>query len=259
MMSDQYVLVKRDEHIAVIIINRPESMNALNIEIENELLDVFGRLTTDEDVRAIILEGAGGNFSVGGDLAVLSGDVGAPQWLKWLRDVSFKLIQTMRSMPQPIICKVRGNAFGYGMSVALAGDFVIASENARFCLPFVNIGLTLDGGAGFFLPRLVGMVKARRLAFLGEVISGKDAAEMGLIHMAMGDDDLDGEADRLARTLAGKPSAMAVSAIKEALEESFQKSLGDTVEWEAMHQAVLLQSEEFKMTIKKLMNPRRKT
>jgi len=258
-LEQQDVLSRKENQIATITINRPALMNAVNMDTEHELLEALNRFAGDEDVRVVILEGAGDNFSAGGDLSVFGVDADAGQWLKWLRDVTFKVILTMRTMPQPILCKVRGNAFGFGLSMALSGDFVIASSNAKFCLPFVNIGLTLDGGAGYLLPRLIGLAKARRLAFLGEVIGAREAAEMGLIYKVVDDEALDDEVETLARKIAGKPSSLAVSSIKRALEESFTRPLEDMLEWEASHQAILLKSPEVEQAVQKFMGRRQKS
>jgi 2-(1,2-epoxy-1,2-dihydrophenyl)acetyl-CoA isomerase len=257
-MPEEPVLIIKDGYVATVIINRQEVMNAVNIETLKLLLSSFNRLALDEGVRVITLEGAGANFSVGADMTVLNEAIDAFQWYDLLKNVVGKLILTMRTIPQPVICKVRGNAYGFGVGLALAGDFVVVSENARFCEVFVNIGVTLDGGSSYFLPRLIGMVKARELALLGNVIDGKTAASVGLIYRAVPEKSLDGEVASLTQLLAGK-SPQALASIKEALEGSFARPLEAALEWEASHQAILLESKEHKEAVRRFLNARKKS
>jgi 2-(1,2-epoxy-1,2-dihydrophenyl)acetyl-CoA isomerase len=257
-VPEEPVLIIKEGYVAAVIINRQDVMNAVNIETLKLLLRVFKRLASDEAVRVITLEGAGADFSVGADMALLNEVIDASQWYDLLKNVVSKLIFTMRTIPQPVICKVRGNAYGFGVGLALAGDFVVASENARFCEVFVNLGVTLDGGSSYFLPRLIGMVKARELALLGNVIDGKIAASLGLIYRAVPEETLDGEVASLTQLLAGK-SPRALASIKEALEGSFTRPLEAALEWEASHQAIFLESKEHKEAVRRFLNARKKS
>jgi 2-(1,2-epoxy-1,2-dihydrophenyl)acetyl-CoA isomerase len=164
----------------------------------------------------------------------------------------------MREMRQPVISKVRGVAVGGGINLALAGDFVLASHDARLCEIFVHIGAILDGGGTYFLPRLVGMAKAKELALLGDFIDGKTAADMGLIYKSVPDGDLDRETETLAKRLTKRPLS-ALALIKEGLEGSFDMSLNKVLEWEAAHQSVLLQSKEHKEAVKAFLKSRGKS
>ena len=172
-MSGNTVLVKREDRICTLILNRPKIMNALNGEMVGELQEALNRIESDREIRVVVLEGAGKNFSSGADMALLDEEISAPGWLEGMKTIG-RLIRTLRQMPQPIVVKLRGVAVGGGANLALAGDFVIAADNARFCEVFVNIGVILDVGGTYFLPRLVGLAKARELALLGEVIDGKE-------------------------------------------------------------------------------------
>lgn len=256
-MTGKLVLTRKKGPLAAITINRQDVMNAVNIETLNLLSGTFERLATDGDVRVITLEGAGKHFCVGADMALLNKNFDSVQWYDLLKNVVGKLILTMRTMPQPVICKVKGNAYGFGVGLALAGDFVVASDNARFCEVFVNLGVTLDGGSSYFLPRLIGMVKARELALLGGAVDGKAAASMGLIYRSVPEKSLDKEVASLAQILAAK-SSQSLSSIKDALEGSFDMSLEDALEWEASHQAVFLQSAEHKATVRRFLKTHKK-
>lgn len=256
-MPEDPVLVKREGAVASLVLNRPRVMNAINIEIMKSLWTEFQRLSSDESVRVVIVEGAGDHFSAGADMALLSETRDSSEWYFFMRNYVSRLIIAMRAASQPIICKVRGNAYGVGVGLALAGDFVIAAEDAQFCESFVNIGVTLDGGSGYFLPRLVGMARAREIALLGGVVTGKDAASIGLIYRAVPGNSLDGEAASLTQSLLGK-SGKALANIKEAIEGSFQRSLEEVLEWEASHQAIFLTSAELKAAVRQFLKDKSK-
>jgi 2-(1,2-epoxy-1,2-dihydrophenyl)acetyl-CoA isomerase len=156
-----------------------------------------------------------------------------------------------------VICKVRGNAFGYGVGLALAGDFAIAADNARFCEAFVNLGISLDGGASYFLPRLLGMARAKEMALLGDVISGKEAASLGLIYKSVPEAELDGQTQRLIEKLLTK-SGKALSSIKKSLEKGADIDLEAALDLEAAHQTVLLAGDEIKAAVKLFQDSRKK-
>lgn len=255
-MSEELVIIGRENRIATITINRPHVMNAVTIEVITALLDAFETVGAEKNLRVVIFEGAGGNFSTGADMSMLQKDIDSSQWFVWMKHPIGKLILTIRKIPQPVICKVRGNVVGYGLGLALAGDFVVATNDAKFREVFVNLGVTLDGGASYFLPRLVGMAKAREIALLGDVIDGKEAVSMGLIYKAVPDEELDNFVRSLADILSHK-SLLAMSDIKESLERSFDMSLEEALEWEASHQAILLTGEELQSSVRKFMKYRK--
>ena len=243
-MSETLILVRKEDKTCTVVMNRPRVMNALNAESVEELGKAFEHVSMDEEIRVVVLEGAGDNFSSGADVSLFTDNLSAPEWLSGMKNFG-KLVRLMREMPQPLVTKVRGAAVGGGCSLALAGDFVLASQDAKFCLNFVHIGAVLDGGATYFLPRLVGLVKAREIALLGEFIDGKKAESIGLIYKSVPDEELDQEVNTLVGTLVCK-SPMSLSLIKESLDGSLHMSLKDVLEWEAAHQSVMLQSTEHK-------------
>ena len=248
-MSIKTVRVYRKEGICTLVLNRPGVMNAWNAELVDELMRAFDRAAGDEKIKVVIMEGAGGNFCSGADMALLDSGGAPPARLKMMRELR-RFIRTMRQMPQPIIAKVRGVAVGAGANLALASDFVLAADDARFCEVFVNIGLILDAGGTYFLPRLVGLAKARELALLGEMLDAKRAAEIGLIYRSVPDKDLDRETENLARKLSQK-SLLAMALIKEGLEMSLDMDLDEVLEWEAAHQSIMLQTEEHKEAVRR--------
>lgn len=254
-MSDKTVLIRKEDRICTLTLNRPKVMNALNQEISYELMDAFEQIGSDDSIHVIILQGAGGNFSTGADFALFNENHCVTEWLTGLRFLS-QLVCKIREIPQPVIAKLNGAAYGGGSNLALSADFVIAAHDARFCENFVHIGTILDTGGTYFLPRLVGLVKAREMAFLGEEITGKTAASMGLIYKSVSNDEHDNEVLTLAQKLAQKPLT-ALALIKQGLETSFDNPLKEVMDWEAAHQAIMLQSPEHKAIIQMFLDAKK--
>jgi 2-(1,2-epoxy-1,2-dihydrophenyl)acetyl-CoA isomerase len=255
-MREKTVLVRKEGAVCTLTINRPSAKNAWTREFVGEMAEAFADAGRDTGSRVIVLEGAGRDFSSGADISLFQAELSAPVWLEGMRQLR-ELILVMRGIPQPVIAKVRGVAVGGGINLALAADFVVAAETARFCENFSNIGIIPDAGGNFFLPRLVGLVRARELAFLGDVIDGRTAAAMGLIHRAVPEEELDAAVAALAGRLAGK-SLEVMGLIKEALDASFEVSLPATLAWEAAHQSVLTQTEGLKTAARLFLQSRGK-
>lgn len=255
-MENEVLIVEKSDGICTLTMNRPRVLNAFDENLSPGLQAAFDQIGSEEEIRVVILTGAGRNFSSGADMKRLHKETGAPEWFKGMKRLG-KLIRTMRELPQPIICKVRGAAYGVGINIALAGDFVVAAHDARFCEVFINIGVIMDGGGTYFLPRLVGLVKAREIALLGDEISGKKAASIGLIYKSVAGEKLDREVDSLAGILSEKSSS-AMALIKEGLEKSFDMSLAEVMDWEAAHQSIMLQSSEHKEKVRQFLISRGK-
>jgi 2-(1,2-epoxy-1,2-dihydrophenyl)acetyl-CoA isomerase len=251
-MSEKTVLISKDDKICTLTLNRPKVMNALNQDVSRELMAAFEQIGSDDTIHVIILQGAGGNFSTGADFSLFDENHSVTEWLEGMRFLS-RLVCKIREIPQPVIAKLNGAAYGGGSNLALAADFVIAAHDARFCENFVHIGTILDTGGTYFLPRLVGLVKAREMAFLGEEITGEIAASMGLIYKSVLNDELDNEVMTLAQKLAQKPLT-ALALIKQGLETSFDNSLKEVMDWEAAHQAIMLQSPEHKAIVQMFLD-----
>ncbi len=255
-MTYRAIKVERDGQIVTVTLYRPEVLNALNSEMITELHDLLNGLSSDKETRVVVMEGAGGNFCSGADISLFLEETNAPEWLEGINLFS-GLIRKLREIPQPVITKLRGAAVGGGANLALSGDFVIASHEARFQENFIHIGLILDGGGTYFLPRLVGLVKARELALLGDEIDGKAAASIGLIYKSVPDDELDQEVFNLALTLSQRPF-VPMSLIKKGLEESLDRSLSEVLEWESAYQTIMLQTREHKDRVRSFLELRGK-
>ena len=243
-MTEKTVLLEKNDKICTLVLNRPDKMNAMNNEMLQSLWEAVDQIAADHKTHVVILKGAGDNFSSGADMALLSQEISSHEWLQGMKRVS-EIVRKLREMPQPIVCQLRGVAYGAGANLALTGDFVIATETARFCEIFIHVGVILDFGGTYHLPRLVGLAKARELALLGNEIDGKNAAAIGLIHKSVSEENLEQEVEAIAANLAQKPLA-ALALIKKGLNESFNKSLEEVLEWEAAHQSVMFQTPEHK-------------
>jgi 2-(1,2-epoxy-1,2-dihydrophenyl)acetyl-CoA isomerase len=214
------VILDVRDGVAHLTLDRPEAGNALDPGLIHAFRDAAESLEGRDDIGAVILSGAGKNFSVGGDLRFMH-DAGDD-----VADAVFGLASTMHagiealtSLDAPVISAVRGAAAGGGMSIAIAADLVLASKTASFTVAYTAIGFSTDGGASWTLPRLVGIRRAMELALLNERLSAERALELGIVTRVVPDDALDAEAEKLARRLADGPVG-AHAAVKRLLRAS---------------------------------------
>jgi 2-(1,2-epoxy-1,2-dihydrophenyl)acetyl-CoA isomerase len=193
---------------AVVVLNRPETMNAWNKEFGIDLHDAILEVAADEAVRAVMITGAGRGFSSGADLKAGFDPTpeGHPDVETVLKTRYHPIITTIRRMEKPVVAAVNGPAVGIGCSLALASDLILAAESAYFLLAFVNIGLVPDGGSSAFVPTRAGQARAAEMAMLGEKVSAKTALDWGLINRVHPDEALRGEADALLDRLAAGPT-----------------------------------------------------
>lgn len=237
------VLYGSGEGIATITLNRPDVLNALNDALMRAFGEALARAAADEAVRAVLVTGAGRGFSSGADLASVppgpSLDLG-----ELLRERYHPVILAMRSMPKAVICAVNGPAAGAGMSIALAGDIVLAARSASFVQAFARIGLVPDAGSTWLLPRCTGDARARALALLAEPIDAAAAERFGLVWKVFDDGELMPQARQLAARLAGQPPR-AIALIKRALNESPAHELPAQLELEAALQSEAGRTEDF--------------
>ncbi len=230
--------------VATITMNRPDVLNALDSAVARALLEAVERAAADDTVRAVIVTGAGRGFSSGADLASVDSTV-AHDLGRVLREHYHPLILALRRMPKPVICAVNGPAAGAGMSIALAGDIVLAARSASFVQAFAKIGLVPDAGSTWMLPRLVGEGRARALALLGERLDAEAAQRAGLVWEVHDDDALLPAARRLAAQLAERPTR-ALALIKEAFDGTMECGLEQQLEREASLQTLAGRTEDFR-------------
>jgi len=222
----QNVLTTINEGIARIVLNRPESYNALDGALLGELAESVTRLSTDNAVRAVIITGAGKAFCSGGDLKYMHQESpDAPGDVTYRLAATFhKAIIEIRRMSKPVIAAINGPAAGAGMSIALACDFRVMAQSAVFRQAFSMWGLSMDGSGTFSLPRLVGLARALEIVAFDEPISAAKALEWGLVTRVVEDDRAVDEAEAMARMLAAR-SLHAFGQAKRLLTDSFNTPL----------------------------------
>jgi 2-(1,2-epoxy-1,2-dihydrophenyl)acetyl-CoA isomerase len=243
------LLVGHDDQVLRLTFDLAERRNALNDDVVAAAIDAIDAAGRDEDVRVIVLSGAGPDFCSGFDIVSRNAGggprprVGSIQ--RRLPSQAHRLIPLMLRTQVPIVSVVRGWAAGIGLNVALASDFTVAAADARFWAPFVGRGFTPDSAATWILPRRVGEVRARDMILLGRVVSGAEAAEWGMVHRAVPGDELDVAADELVATLAAAPT-VALGLAKWLLNSGASKTLEDQLHDEAFSMELSSRSEDFK-------------
>ena len=240
------VEVNRDGAAVKIALNRPERMNAWSEGLSQDLLTVLREVAADESVRAVMLTGNGRAFCSGADLKDGADDAVAGKLdtyttlTRWYHPI----VTTIRQMPKPVLTAVNGPAAGAGLSLALAGDLVVAAESAYFMLAFVGIGLVPDGGASLFVPSRVGFARAAEMAMLGERVSAAKAVDWGLINSAWPDAEFAAKADALLERLAAGPTR-SYAGSKRELNHWMYDRMAAHLELEASIQGELAASADF--------------
>ncbi|HEX6271533.1 MAG TPA: enoyl-CoA hydratase-related protein [Polyangiaceae bacterium] len=232
-----------DGAVRILRLNRPATMNALDTELVGALAAGLGRARDDESVRAILLTGEGGSFCSGADLKEALATIGQGQSLDQRVAPFQENIRIIAGAPKPVVAAVDGAAVGFGADLALACDLRVLSDRAYLQEKFVGIGLMPDGGATFWLPRLVGIGRALELLLLGERIEASRALELGLANRVVAPDALFGEALALCRRLADGPP-LALARIKLATRAALSSTLDEALAREATGQGELLRSAD---------------
>src|SRR5437660_6298310 len=234
-----------NDGVATLTFNRPEVMNALTFEVYGQLRDLFEALRYDKAVRVVVLTGAGDNFCSGGDVHQIIGELlkrDMKGHLEFTR-MTGAVVQNMRLLDKPIIAALNGMTAGAGSVLALASDMRIASDRARFAFLFTKVGLTgADMGAGYLLPKIVGMGRAAELLLLGDTIDATTAERYGLVNRVVPHDELASVVRQLAVRLANGPT-LAISMTKQMLNNELNMDLASAIEAEAQAQALLLMGD----------------
>jgi 2-(1,2-epoxy-1,2-dihydrophenyl)acetyl-CoA isomerase len=227
------------EGAATIELNRPDNLNAWNLQLGLDLLAAVERARDDDTVRAVMITGAGRGFSSGADLReqreTTESEPAIPDLSSRLRERYHPILTGIREMPKPVVAAVNGPAVGIGCSLALACDLILAAESSYFLLAFINIGLVPDGGSTAFVPARTGFARAAEMALLGERIEAAKALEWGLVNRVVADDELLDEARELSARLAAGPTAAYANA-KKLLNRRVYPDLAEQLEAEAVAQ-----------------------
>ena len=231
------VLEALEGGVLTLMMNRPERLNALNVELGIDLDRALAKAAADPSVRVVVVTGAGRAFCSGGDLGLIreARESGEVKRLEPLLRAGSQLIVRMRTMAKPLIAAVNGAAAGAGMNVALACDLRIAAEQATFGQNFARVGLFPDYGGTFLLPRLIGTARAAELLYLGHMINAREAERIGVVNHVVPNDQILPEARALAARLAESPP-LAVRALKQVLFASDRAELERALETEIQQQ-----------------------
>ncbi|GAA3548939.1 enoyl-CoA hydratase family protein [Amycolatopsis ultiminotia] len=237
-----------DDGVGTVTFNRPDKLNALTFEVYADLRDLIAELPHRGDVRVLVLTGSGRGFCSGGDVEEIIGELQqmeTAQLLEFTR-MTGAVVKALRETPIPVIAAVNGIAAGAGSVLALASDFRLLAESAKFAFLFTKVGLAgADMGSAYLLPRLVGLGRATELLMLGDKLDATRAEAIGLATRVIPDAELHGEATALARRLADGP-ALAYSTTKVLLTRELDSDLGGAIELEAITQALLMTARDHK-------------
>ena len=243
-MSNNSILLKIENKVAYITLNRPDVFNSFNREMALSLQSIMDDCETNNEVRAIVLSGNGKAFCAGQDLKEVTDPSLNPGFKKILDEHYNPIITRIRSIKKPIIAAVNGVAAGAGANIALACDIVVAHEKVSFIQAFSLIGLIPDSAGTYFLPRLIGFQKASALAMLGDKVSADEAERLGMIYKVLPLDNFDEEVNKLAVKLANMPTK-ALGLIKELFNQSITNTLDEQLALESKLQIEAAQSEDY--------------
>jgi 2-(1,2-epoxy-1,2-dihydrophenyl)acetyl-CoA isomerase len=238
------ILLKIENKIAFITLNRPEVFNSFNREMALSLQNILDDCESNDEVRAIVLSGNGKAFCAGQDLKEVTSPELNPGFKKILEEHYNPIITRIRSIKKPIIGAVNGVAAGAGANIALACDVVVAHEKVSFIQAFSLIGLIPDSAGTYFLPRLIGFQKAQALAMLGDKISAEDAEKMGMIYKVIPFENFEEEVNQLSSKLADMPTK-ALGMIKELFNKSMTNTLEEQLALESKLQIEAAGTEDY--------------
>jgi enoyl-CoA hydratase/carnithine racemase len=237
-----------EDRVATVTLNRPERKNPLTFESYAELRDLFRNLVYAEDCKAVVVAGAGGNFSSGGDVHEIIGpltEMAMPELLRFTR-MTGDLVKAMRACPQPVIAAVDGVCVGAGAIMAMASDLRLATPRTKTAFLFTRVGLAgCDMGACAILPRIIGQGRASELLFTGRVMTAEEGEKWGFFNRLHASEDVLSEAWALARALVAGPT-FAHGMTKNQLNLEWDMSLEAAIEAEAQAQAICMQTQDFR-------------
>ncbi|MFC7738571.1 enoyl-CoA hydratase/isomerase family protein [Roseomonas sp. GCM10028921] len=242
------ILLEEDGPVAVLTLNRPKARNAIDDAMRADLTAALDHVARTDSIKALVITGAGEGFCSGGDVKSMQARLSVPQnevalngWRRQQR--THHAISMLHALPKPTIAAVNGAATGLGCDVALCCDFVIASDRARFAMTYILRGLIPDGGGMYFLPRRVGLARAKELIFTGRTLEPEEALRLGMIERVTTADALLTEARTWAAELGkGAPAALALS--KTILDQTFELSVEQVFSMGSQAQAICYASKE---------------
>jgi enoyl-CoA hydratase/carnithine racemase len=244
--SDDAVLLDVAEGVATLTLNQPSMRNALTGEISRGIIDALDGLEGG-DARCLVIEGAGGAFSAGGDVNAMSerlaGEVPLEEAVQRVTQETSRAVKRLAEFYLPTVAKIDGVAFGAGANLAIACDVQLASDESRISFGFRQVGLAIDSGTSYFLPRIVGESTAKELVFTGELVEAERAESLGLFNHVYPDEEFDERADEFIEEIATGPT-VALRTSKRLIRQGFESSLDQAMENEAAAQAAVFESHD---------------
>lgn len=257
-MEGKDLILEKDGHMAVLTLNRPDKMNAISAAMRENLPLMLQEVQEDDNVRVLIITGAGRGFCSGADVAVQAARAAGQQAetsRKTILQLVGSLILGFEKINKPIIAAINGIAAGVGLTITLACDLRIASANARFSAIWVKRGLIADGGATFLLPFIVGMEKALELTFTGDIIDAQEAERIRLVSRVVPPEELMPRAKDLAQKIASGPP-ISVELVKRVMWEKIRNQLREQLLLESYAQNVCRTTQDQKEAVKAFMEKR---
>lgn len=252
-MSDVLLVEKLDGYVALVTFNRPDKMNALNLEVRRALFAALAELREDDEVRVVVLTGAGEKaFIAGADIGEFEGMAPVAQYRAMQRG---NIFSAMEEFPKPIIAMINGYCLGGGCELSMACDIRVASSRAKLGQPEINLGLIPGGGGTQRLPRLVGEGQAMRLIMTGELISAAEAERIGLVEQVFEPEDLREATLEMARTIASR-SPIALQAAKESILAARRMPMDEGLKFERAWFGLLFSTEDMKEGVDAFLSKR---
>ncbi|HEY4553015.1 MAG TPA: enoyl-CoA hydratase [Bacillaceae bacterium] len=253
MMMYETIELKLEGRTAHIRLNRPDTLNALNVQMIQELCKCIKELSADEGLRIVKLSGNGGAFSAGGDIKEMLALEGEEAFFDVMEDIN-QMIIALYSMPQLTVAAIEGAAAGLGLSIALAADYLLCGKESKLAMNFIGVGLIPDGGGHFLLERRVGDVKARQLIWEGKTLQGEEALHIGLAD-AMAS-DANEAADDMIKSWLSKPT-LAMIKTKKIYAELHREQLLKSLELEKRAQWAMRQTKDHQEGIRAFAEKRK--
>lgn len=255
------ILTSSQGAVFEITLNRPQSLNALNDEMMQEFSSTLEKVARDSSIRCLVLKGAGASFMAGGDVKMFHQELGKSSSQLHERFQQFvgalhPLIEKLANLRVPVVAAVQGAVAGFGVSLSMLCDFVIAADDSYFTLAYIHLGTTPDGSSTWFLPRLVGLRRAKEIALLGERIPAAEAQRLGLAYKVVPRGALESETASFAARLAAGPTR-AYGNTKLLLQSSFNHSLHEQMDFEVSSFAECASNPDFAEGVKAFVERRK--
>lgn len=254
----QKLLFAVDSGVASITLNRPERSNALEDEMTRELMDALKQVERDESIRCVVLTGAGKNFCAGQDLTAFLKRRDGPDAIsvrEHLVNGYNKVVTKIRTIEKPVIAVVNGAAAGAGLGICCACDLRYASENAKFRMAFIGIGLSPDSGTSFLLSRIIGLGRASEMALMNELMDAREAYAAGLVNKIFPPEELMDACMTLAKQLATAPTR-GIGLTKRALNRALVTDLEGALDYEAYLQDIAVETQDHREGVKAFLGKR---